>query len=241
MLTGSGLHIGSSLQLSVGNTDVPIVPVAAVKYLPTMGSAPAVLVDQRALSDALEASGAPPPAISEWWLRTSGQPILTGLPPATTKLYRARLAQSLLADPLTLASQQALLAIAIAAVLLALVGMLVSVATAAERARDLALLNALGMPPRQVARMLALEQAMTAVTTSVLGALFGVALSQVIVPADTLTAKAARPIPPLVVQVPWLAAAVIAVVMAAVPTLAIMFTAPRGDSGAAMIRLEGEA
>jgi hypothetical protein len=241
MLTGSGLHIGSSLQLSVGNTDVPIVPVAAVKYLPTMGSAPAVLVDQRALSDALEASGAPPPAISEWWLRTSGQPILTGLPPATTKLYRARLAQSLLADPLTLASQQALLAIAIAAVLLALVGMLVSVATAAERARDLALLNALGMPPRQVARMLALEQAMTAVTTSVLGALFGVALSQVIVPADTLTAKAARPIPPLVVQVPWLAAAVIAVVMAAVPTLAIMFTTPRGDSGAAMIRLEGEA
>jgi ABC-type lipoprotein release transport system permease subunit len=119
--------------------------------------------------------------------------------------------------------------------------MLVSVATAADRARDLALLNALGMPPRQVAKLLALEQAMTAVATSVVGALFGVALSKVIVPADTLTAKAARPIPPLVVQVPWLAAAVIAVVMAAVPTLAIMFTAPRGESGAAMIRLEGEA
>jgi FtsX-like permease family len=241
MLTGSGLHIGSRLELTVGGTDVPIIPVASVKYLPTVGAAPAVLVDQRALSDALQAISAPPPAITEWWLRTSSQPILKGLPPGTTKSYRAKLAQSLFADPLTLASQQALLAIAIAAVLLALVGMLVSVATAAERARDLALLNALGMPPRQVARMLALEQAMTAVATSVVGALFGVALSKVIVPADTLTAKAARPIPPLVVQVPWLAAAVIAVVMAAVPTLAIMFTAPRGESGAAMVRLEGEA
>jgi hypothetical protein len=208
---------------------------------PVPNPAPAVLVDQRALSDALQAIGAPPPAITEWWLRTSGRPILKGLPPGTTKLYRAKLAQSLFADPLTLASQQALLAIAIAAVLLALVGMLVSLATAAERARDLALLNALGMRPSQVGRMLALEQAMTAVATSVVGVLFGVALSKVIVPADTLTAKAARPIPPLVVQIPWLAAAVIAVVMAAAPTLAIMFTAPRGESGAAMIRLEGEA
>jgi len=235
------VHIGSRLELTVGGANVPIVPVSAVKHMPTVGAAPAVLVDQRALSEALQAIGAPPPTITEWWLRTSGRPILTGLPPGTTRLYRAKLTQSLLADPLTLASQQALLAIAIAAILLALVGMLVSVATAAERTRDLALLNALGMPPRQVARMLALEQAMTAVATSVVGVLFGVALSKVIVPADTLTAKAARPIPPLVVQVPWLAAAVIAVVMAAVPTLAIMFTAPRGDSGAAMIRLEGEA
>ncbi|MDR2987424.1 MAG: ABC transporter permease [Nocardiopsaceae bacterium] len=241
MLTGSGLHVGSRLELSVGGTDVPIIPVATVKYLPTVGAAPAVLVDQRALDDALQVRGAPPPAITEWWLHTSGQPVLTGLPPDSTKLYRARVAQSLLADPLTLASQQALLAIAIAAVLLALVGMLVSVATAAERTRDLALLNALGMPPRQVARMLALEQAMTAVATSVVGAVFGIALSKVIVPADTLTAKAARPIPPLVVQVPWLTVAVIALVMAAVPTLAIMFTAPRPDSAAPMIRLEGEA
>jgi predicted lysophospholipase L1 biosynthesis ABC-type transport system permease subunit len=215
--------------------------VAVVNDMPTVGGAPAVLVDQQALSDALQARGAPPPTITEWWLRTSGQPLLTGLPPGSTRMYRARVAQALLADPLVLASQQALLAIAIAAVLLALIGMLVSVATAAERARDLALLNALGMPPGQVARMLALEQAMTAVATSVVGALFGVALSKVIVPADTLTAKAARPIPPLVVQMPWAAAAVIALVMAAVPTLAIMFTAPRVDSRAAMIRLEGEA
>jgi FtsX-like permease family protein len=241
MLSGSGLHIGSHLELSVQGTDIPIVPVAAVKHLPTVGGGPAVLVDQQALVDTLQLAGAPPPAITEWWLRTSAHPRLSGLPPGTATLYRARLARSLLADPLALASQQALLSIAIAAVLLALVGMLVSVATAAERSRDLALLHALGMPPRQVARMLALEQAMTAVATSVVGLLFGVALSKVIVPATTLTAQAVRPVPPLLVQVPWLAAAVIAVIMAAVPTIAIMFTAPGAGGGAAMIRLEGEA
>jgi ABC-type antimicrobial peptide transport system permease subunit len=151
------------------------------------------------------------------------------------------LATALLADPLLLASQQALLAIAIAAILLALVGMLVSVATASERARDLALLDALGMPPGQVARMLALGQAMTAIATSAIGLLFGVLLSRLIVPAVTLTARAARPVPPLVVQVPWLAAAVIALVMAAVPTVAIMLTTPRAGRGAVMIRLESEA
>jgi FtsX-like permease family protein len=242
MLTGSGLRIGSRLEVGIQGTDVAIIPVAVVRSLPTLGGgSPGVLVDQRALSDVLQASGAPPPAITEWWLRTGGPPAVAGLPPDTSTVFRARLAASLLADPLTLASQEALLAIAIAAVLLALIGMLVSVATAAERARDLALLDALGMPPRQVARMLALEQAMTAVATSGVGLAFGVVLSQFIVPADTLTAKAVRPVPPLVVQVPWLAAAVIAIVMAAVPTLAIMLTAPRAGSGAAMIRLEGEA
>ena len=242
MLTGSGLRIGSRLEVGIQGTNVAIVPVAVVRSLPTLGGgSPGVLVDQRALGDVLQASGAPPPAVTEWWLRTAGHPVVTGLPPETSTVFRSRLAASLLADPLILASQEALLAIAIAAVLLALIGMLVSVATAAERARDLALLDALGMPPGQVARMLALEQAMTAVATSVVGLAFGVALSQVIVPADTLTARAVRPVPPLVVQVPWLAAAVIAVVMAAVPTLAIMLTAPRAGSGAAVIKLEGEA
>ena len=112
------------------------------------------------------------------------------------------LARVLLADPLSLASQQALLAIAIAVLLLAVIGLLVSIATAADRARDMALLDALGMPPVQVARLLGLEQAMTAVATSGIGLLFGAALSKLIMPAVTLTAQAARPIPPIVVQVP---------------------------------------
>ncbi|HYK30706.1 MAG TPA: FtsX-like permease family protein [Streptosporangiaceae bacterium] len=242
MLTGSGLRIGSRLNVSIEGTDVPVIAVAAVSNLPTVAAGSAgVLIDQRALADFLQASGVPPPVITEWWLRTSRRPTLSGLPPGTSTALWAGLAGSLLADPLALASQQALLASAVAAVLLALIGMLVSVATASERARDLALLDALGMPPGHVARLLAAEQAIKAVVTSVIGLLFGVALSKLIVPAVTLTAQAARPVPPLVVQVPWLTAAIIAVVMAAVPTLAIMLTVPGSGSGAAITRLEGEA
>ena len=240
LLAATGLHPGARMQVSLGGTAVEITPVAVVAHLPTVGGSPALLVDQRALCDALAAEGAPPESITEWWLRTSGHPVLTGLPAGTTISSRAAVASALSADPLSLDTQQALLALAIAAVLLALVGMLVSVATAADRASDLALLDALGMPPGQMARLLALEQAVTAVATSVVGLAFGVALSDLIIPADTLTAQATRPIPPVIVQVPWLAAALIAAAMAAVPTLAIMATAPRADSGAAVIRLEGQ-
>jgi hypothetical protein len=240
LLAASGLRLGQRMQVSLDGTSVEVIPVAAVANLPTVGGSPSVLVDQRALCDALAASGAPPETITEWWLRTSGTPVLSGLPAGTTISSRARVASALSADPLSLDTQQALLALAIAAVLLALIGVLVSVATASDRASDLALLDALGMPPGQIARLLALEQAVTAVATSVVGLLFGVALSELIIPADTLTAHATRPIPPLAVQVPWLPAALIAVVMAAMPTLAIMATSPRADSGAAVIRLEGQ-
>ncbi len=240
LLAATGLRLGAKMQVSLDGTAVEITPVAVVPHLPTVGGSPSVLIDQRGLCDALAAGGAPPLSITEWWLRTSGAPVLTGLPAGTTISSETGLASALRADPLSRDTQQALLALAIAAVLLALVGMLVSVATGADRASDLALLDALGMPPGQIARLLALEQAVTAIATSVVGLLFGVALSEVIIPADTLTAQATRPIPPVMVQVPWLAAALIAAVMAAVPTLAIMATSPRADSGAAMIRLEGQ-
>ncbi len=164
--------------------------------------------------------------------------MLAGLPPGTSTTSRARLVSALLADPLSLASQQALLALAVAAVLLAIIGMLVSIATASERSRDLALLDALGMPPRQIARLLGLEQGLTAIAPSAIGLLFGAALSELIIPAVTLTPRAVRPVPAVSVQVPWLLAATIALAMAVLPTLTIVLALPRGQSGAARIRME---
>src|SRR6185437_14479500 len=166
---------------------------------------------------------------------------LAGLPPGTSTAVRARLASSLLADPLSLASQQALLALAVAAVLLAIIGMLVNIATASEQSRDVALLDALGMPPRQIARLLGLEQGLSAIAPAAIGLLFGAALSEFIIPAVTLTSKAARPIPAVAVQVPWLLAIAIAIVMAIFPTVAITLALPRRGSGAARIRMEEEA
>ncbi len=241
-LASAGARLGQRLETQFDGTRVEIAPLAVLPHLPTLTSgSPAVLVDQNALADALQAAGAQPESVSEWWLSTRGHVSLAGLPPGTSTASLARLYHNLLADPLSLASQQALLTLAIAAVLLAIIGMLVNIATSAERVRDVALLDALGMPPRQVARLLGLEQGLTAVAPSAIGLLFGAALSEFIIPAVTLTSRAARPIPPVAVQVPWLLAGVIAVAMAVLPTLAITLALPRRGAGAARTRIEDDS
>jgi hypothetical protein len=240
-LAVTGSKLGDHLEATVDGTTVQITPLVAMAHLPTMAAdSPAVLVDQTALTDELLAAGAQPESITQWWLKTTGPVSFAGLPPGTATAHLAKVARVLAANPLTLASQQALLALAIAAALLAIIGMLVSVATASERARDVALLDALGMPPRQVARLLGLEQGLTAVAPSAIGLLFGGLLSELIVPAVTLTSQAARPIPPVSVQVPWLLAGLVALALAVLPTLAIGLALPRRDSGAARIRMAEE-
>ncbi len=237
LLAATGARIGGRLQVAAGNTTIQVTPVAVVRFLPAAGGGPAVLVDQRTLARVLATGGAPPDPVTEWWLRTSGRLTLGALPAGTSVLTRQRLTGELLADPLAAAAQQAQLAIAAAAVLLALLALLIGALTA-DRSRDLALLDALGMPPGQVARMLAVEQALAGLATAAVGLLVGYLLTRLIVPADTLTARAARPVPPLAVHVPWLAAAAVAAVIAVVPTAAILLAPPRAGQGAAMIRTE---
>ena len=184
LLAATGMHVGDQMQVTAGSTTFLVVPVAAVRFLPGDGQGPAVLVDQRTLAGALAAAGAAPDPVTEWWLRTSGHLSLGALPGGTSVLTRQRLTAALLADPLAAAAQQAQLAIAAAAVLLALLALLIGVLTA-DRSRDLALLDALGMPPGQVARMLAFEQILTGIATAAVGLLVGYLLTRLIVPADT--------------------------------------------------------
>ncbi len=240
-LAATGLRIGQHAQVQINNVPVNVTLAAAVANIPTIaGGSSGVLVDQRALTDELLATGSLPPTVTEWWLRTGRHPVLAGLPPGTTVSSRVAVAAALAADPLTVASQEGLLGIAIAAILLALIGLLVSVATASERSRDVALLDALGVPPGRVARLLSLEQALTAVTTCAIGVLFGVVLSELIIPAVTLTPHATKPVPAIAVSLPWTLAALIALAMAVVPTLAVALTLPRSASVVARIRLEDE-
>jgi hypothetical protein len=70
--------------------------------------------------------------------------------------------------------------------------------------------------------------------------LLGVLLSLLIVPAVSLTAQAAHPDPPILVQLPWAAAIGVAVVIAAVPTLAAGLLATRRIAAAAVLRVEEE-
>jgi ABC-type antimicrobial peptide transport system permease subunit len=146
----------------------------------------------------------------------------------------------LLANPLGAAPQLAMLAIAAAAVILAAAGFAVAAATAGERARDLALLAALGATRRQLTRLLCLEQAALGIPAAVAGLVLGGVLARLVVPAVTLTATGAHPQPAVLVQVPLAVPIAVALVTAAVP-VAIAALGPARRAGlAARTRLEAE-
>jgi ABC-type antimicrobial peptide transport system permease subunit len=112
------------------------------------------------------------------------------------------------------------------------------VATARERARDVSLLDALGARPGQVARLLCAEQAMVAVPAAAAGLLLGFVLGRLLIPSITLTPAATRPVPPVVVQIPWVPVAAIGVVVAAAPVVAALLAIPRTAATATRLRVE---
>jgi ABC-type antimicrobial peptide transport system permease subunit len=122
-------------------------------------------------------------------------------------------------SPLATELRRALAAIAIAAIALALAGFAVSLTAARERRGELALLDALGMPARQLGRMLRTEQLLMVVPSAAAGLALGALLAHLIIPSLTLSASGAKPVLPPQVQVPWLTGAVLAVVLATFPVL----------------------
>jgi ABC-type antimicrobial peptide transport system permease subunit len=131
-----------------------------------------------------------------------------------------------------------MLGIAAAAVILACAGFAVSVATARERARDMALLDALGTPAGQLTGLLCLEQALLAGLAAAAGLILGALLSRLIIPAVSLTAQAAQPVPPVLVEIPWGPAVAVAVLIAALPTLMVAAVARHRWSTTARLRVE---
>jgi FtsX-like permease family len=240
-LAASGTQLGSTALIVVQGASLPVRLVAQVRRFPTVtGPAGGVLVDQRELQDALRTRGVAPAPVTEWWLNAARRPALPGLPAGTSVVGRAALARSLSNLPLSAAPLQALLAIAAAAVLLACGGFVVSVATGTERQRDVALLDALGAPSGDIVRLLCLEQTMLAVPAAAAGLALGALLSYLIIPAVSLTAQAAHPDPPVVVQVPWTLAIGTAAVIAMVPAVATALAATRRMAAAARLRAEEE-
>ncbi|HEU5421023.1 MAG TPA: FtsX-like permease family protein [Streptosporangiaceae bacterium] len=240
-LAASGTSPGQIVQVQVQGVSIPVRLAAEVTRFPTItGPAGGLVIDQAALQDALRTRGVPPVPVTEWLLRTGPGLRLTGLPAGTSVTSSAAVARALVQRPLSVAPLVALLAIAAAAIILACAGFVVSAATSQDRRRDMAMLDALGTWPRQVMRMLCLEQAMTAVPAAAAGLAIGGLLSQLIVPAMSLTAQAARPNPPVLVQVPWLLAGGIALVIAAIPVLTAGLPALRSLAVAAMLRTQEE-
>jgi hypothetical protein len=235
----TGQRRGSTFPIQVGNTTVRVTIVSVIAGFPTISGSGGIVVDQGLLQQTLAADGAPPVPVTEWWLRTAGA-APTRLPGGATVTDRASLTASLLANPLGAAPELAILAIAAAAVILAAAGFAVAAATAGERARDLALLAALGATRRQLTRLLCLEQAALGIPAAVAGLVLGGVLARLVVPAVTLTATGAHPQPAVLVQVPLAVPVAVALVTAAVPVVIAALGPARRAGLAARTRLEAE-
>jgi ABC-type antimicrobial peptide transport system permease subunit len=174
--------------------------------------------------------------VSEWWLRTrsGGTP---PLPPGTAVTSRRQLAAGLLSNPMSAVPQQALTAIAVAAIVLAALGFSVSVAASVQdRRAQQALLAALGVSRGAQARLLCLEQLMLSLPAAAAGLLLGAAVTRLLVRSVTLTATATPPAPPALILLPWVPAVVLALLVAAVPVIAAALTIASRPDPAAQLR-----
>jgi hypothetical protein len=216
--------------------------VAAVDTFPTV-SAPggALIVDLSTLQDALIGPALQPAQATQWWLGTSSHgppPGLAGvLPPGAAVTSAAAVASGLLGDPLSTVPQQALLAVAVAAAVLAVAGFCVSIAAGLRQRRaENALLAALGVAPRAAAAQLCLEKLMLSLPSALAGLALGVVLAELLVPALTLTAAATTPVPPPLIEFGWAQTLPLALAVAVLPVLAAAFTIARRPDAAAELR-----
>jgi FtsX-like permease family len=216
--------------------------VAAVATFPTVSaSGGALIVDLGRVQDVLTSSSVQAAPVTQWWLATSsggGPPGLAAdLPPGSAITSTTGVAAGLLSDPLSTVPQQALLAVAIAAAVLAITGFCVSIAAGVRQRRaESALLAALGVPPRAAASQLCLEKLMLSLPSALAGLVLGVVLAELLVPAITLTASATTPMPPVLIQFSWSQILLLALAVAVLPVLTAAVTIARRPDAAAELR-----
>jgi hypothetical protein len=246
-MDANSLAIGSVVPEFLGGVQVPLRIVTEVTSFPTV-TAPggALIADLGSLQEYLARRSLPPLPVTQWWLATAGggvPPSLTAAVPAGSGVTsEAALATATASDTLSAAPQQALLAMAAAAAVLAITGFWVSIAADVRRRRgETALLAALGVTRREAALQLCLEKLLLSLPSAVLGVLLGTLVAWLLVPAVTLTSAAQLPTPPAITvdDLPLVIAFALAV--AVLPALAAALAATRRPDPAAELRAAEEA
>ncbi|MFI0373368.1 FtsX-like permease family protein [Actinomadura sp. 1N219] len=214
--TARRAHVGVGGKVTVSTVDGE-QPVRVLGIAPALPSVPpgepGILVDLPTLTGTrLAANGTDPTSIApgEWWASVGG-----GTGPAAKSLAdhpswgevaadRAELRSRLRDAPLGAALQGALVLGFGAALAFAVIAFVVNAAvTAGERSREFAVLRALGVPPRQVTGVLAIEQAYLVVLGLLGGTLLGLVVARLVVPHVVLSVQATEPYPPAELIVQW--------------------------------------
>jgi FtsX-like permease family len=232
--------VGSIVQTTVNRTTVPAKIVAVAGAFPTITGA-GLVMDLSTLEAFLVSHGAAPVAVTQWWLATAGgrvpAALTRALPPGATVASRAALAAATVADPLSAAPQQALLAMTVAAALLAIFGFWVSIAAdVRQRRAENAVLAALGVSQRCAAAQLFLEKLLLSVPAAAFGLLLGTVVARLLVPAVTLSPTAQTPVPPPLTMFDLPQTIPLAAAAAVLPALAAALVVLRHPDPAAELR-----
>jgi len=239
-LDANNTAVGATVPATINGVTVPVRIAAETATFPTVTGS-ALIVDLRTLQGDLASHGGYPLPVTEWWLATAGGTMPPGLsralPPGSAVISTATLAATVTADPLAAAPQQALLALAAAAALLAITGFWVSIAAdVRQRRAETALLAALGVGRRSAAAELFLEKLMLSVPSAALGLVLGIVVARLLVPAVTLTTSAQRPVPPPVTLFDLPQTLPLAAAVAILPALAAALVVVRRPDPAAELR-----
>jgi len=232
--------VGSIVQTTINGIPVPADIVAVANAFPTITDG-GLVMDLPTLEAFLIGHGAEPVNVTQWWLATDGGQVppslARALPPGATITSSAVLAADTVADPLSAVPQQALLAMAVAAALLAISGFWVSIAAnVRQRRAENALLAALGVGQRSAAAQLFLEKLLLSVPAAALGLLLGTVVARLLVPAVTLSPTAQAPVPPAVTLFDLPQTVPLAVAVAVLPALAAALVVFQRPDPAAELR-----
>ncbi|MET8117949.1 ABC transporter permease [Micromonospora sp. NPDC005189] len=239
------LRVGDTVDLTLSGATLRVHLVGELTAVPATTGEGVLLDLPTAVDTLIRDSGAVRP-VPEWWVgaadATAAARAASELP-GVTVLNREAVIESAADDPYWQGSRTGMLAAALGAVLLALVGLMVDVwATARHRLGEFAVLHTLGATPRLLARALLAEQTFLAGIGVGVGLLLGAAVSATMAPLVILTPAAGRPIPPAAFALPWVPIGLTAVglLLAALAFSAFIATGIRQRVAAVQLRIGGE-
>ncbi|MEV4655793.1 ABC transporter permease [Micromonospora sp. NPDC049301] len=239
------LRIGDTATLALSGASVPVALVGELTSVPTT-TGEGVLLDLPAAVDALIRAGGTIRSVPEWWIGADDPAAAARAAselPGVTVLDRETVIEAAAEDPYWQGSRTGMLAAALGAVLLALVGLMVDVwATARHRLGEFAVLHTLGATPRLLARALLAEQTFLAGIGVGVGLLLGAAVGATMAPLVILTPAAGRPVPAATFVLPWVPIGLTAVglLLAALAFSAFIATGIRQRVAAVQLRIGGE-
>ncbi|HEX6451940.1 MAG TPA: FtsX-like permease family protein, partial [Trebonia sp.] len=236
-LRANNLTVGGAYPAAIGPGTVPVRIVAAVSAFPTLpAGSGGIIADLGAVNRALASVRQPPLAVTSVWIRLRGAQTALPVPAGSVVTSRTETAGTLLGDSLSAVPQRAAIGVALAVVLLAILGF--AAATAAslrERRSRRSILRAIGVPLAAQTRQLCAEELLLSVPAAGAGLLGGAGLAHLLISGVVLAPDGSAPVPPVTVVIPlgW-AVAGAAVICALPPLVALAAGARRPDAAAAL-------